>query len=224
MTLCAVILSSGAVSASPLTNYSAGKAVIDLNYSQGKLDNSGGKTDGSYNWSSSYDGKSKWDFSGTVGLGNRFALQYAQSSPESKTYNDFIGDYDFSYKLSTKEFNVFYQLNENVSAYTGFVQAKGSWNYSDTGEISTDMRKIWQVGIQGYKKIAPNLTGFASVGVGSGFTAYKIGLGYEVARNLEINAWYDYMKVKDMASRAYSKDYMEDATVKGMKYGITYKF
>ena len=44
MTLCAVILSSGAVSASPLTNYSAGKAVIDLNYSQGKLDNSGGKT------------------------------------------------------------------------------------------------------------------------------------------------------------------------------------
>ena len=224
VTLCLVVLLTSVAVASPLMDYSVGKAAIDLNYSRAKLDNSGAMVGGFYKWDNSYDGKGKWDFAGTIGLGKGFAFQYAQSSPQSKTYYDFIGDYDVNYKLCMTEFTVFYQLNPNISAYTGLVKAKGTWNYSTTGELSTDTKNIWQFGVQGYKKFDSKLTGFASAGVGRGFSAYKIGLGYEVVPNLEINAWYDYKKVKDMATQDSFISYSEDATVKGMKYGITYKF
>ena len=212
VTLFVSILLSGAAAASPLTDYSAGKVAIDASYSKPTVIN-----DEYVQGSFDRDGKGKWDFAGTFGLGNKFAIQYSQATLDVPIF------VVASTKMDTKKFNVLYQLNPNVSVYSGLVRATTTWSYYSGGNY-VDTRNIWQFGIEGHAKLADKLVGFASLGAGSGLETFNIGLGYEVAPNVEVNVGYGYNKIKDFTYINSTPGYKEDFTAKGMKYGVTFKF
>ena len=218
---CVSMLLTGVALASPLTDYSAGKVSIDVNYSKQGIDfNQEG-------WVQGFTKKGKWDFGGTFGLGNKFAVQYVQvdTGPNPTTTYDKDGNlrdgYTDSYKLHTQQFNVLYQLDKSFSVYTGIFRTNGTWtNYDLMKNYHSNTENIWQFGVLGYTKLADKLTGSASVGIGKNLNTYHIGLGYAFTPNLEFNIMYDYKKVKGL----YDEVGRYDITAKGMKYGITYKF
>ena len=214
-TFCVSMLLTGMASASPLTDYSAGKVSIDINYSKPGIDFNG-------YWEASFNKKANWDFAGTFGLGNKFALQYAQANTGSNPTSLYDGSYTDSYKLHAQQFNVLYQLDKNFSLYTGIIKVDGTYTYHASVESApSNTKNIWQFGVQGHTKLADKLTGFASLGIGKDLNTYNIGFGYEFAPNLEFNMMYDYKKVKKLADDAVPN---YDIAVKGLKYGITYKF
>lgn len=217
---CVSMLLTGMASASPLTDYSAGKVSIDINYSKQGIDYRDDEDNVSFNK------KGNWDFAGTFGLGNKFALQYAQANTGSTPTSVYVAYYDKyftdSYKLHTQQFNVLYQLDKNFSVYTGIVKVDGTYTIHDNNkDWPSNTKNIWQFGVQGHTKLADKLTGFASLGIGKDLNTYNIGFGYEFAPNLEFNMMYDYKKVKKLADDAVPN---YDIAVKGLKYGITYKF
>lgn len=212
-TLCASFLLTGAVVASPLTDYSQGNIAIDLYYSKPKFDEIRPLI------TLEYGKKSTWDCSGTFGLGNKLAFQYTQLSPETSPYIDAWAN--IVMRLKIQEFNVLYQVTPNMSVYSGLVKAQGAWWENTTGNyFPSNTRSLWQFGAQGYTKLAAKLIGFAAVGLGNGYNSYNIGIGYKIAQNLELNAVYDYKKVKHL------QDSIGEYGIhtQGMKYGITYKF
>lgn len=216
-TCCAALVVTGAASASPLTDYSAGKVAIDINYSNQSVDLNNPGLD-----PLSFNKKSNWDFAGTFGVGNKFAFQYIHANTDSNPISYVSGSdtYLHSYKLNTKQLNVLYQLDKNLSVYTGIARVDGT--DTDAGvNFPSNTKNIWQIGLVGTTKAADKLTGFAGVGVGKDLMTYTIGLGYEIAPQLEFNVIYDYKKVRGLRD-SVTDDY--SITAKGMKYGLTYKF
>lgn len=220
-TFCLSMLLTGVAAASPLTDYSPGKVSLDINYSKQGIDFKQGEAEQSFNK------KGNWDFAGTFGLGNKFAVQYAQANtgPNPTTTHDQAGNlrdgYTDSYKLHTQQFNILYQLDKSFSIYTGMFRVDGTWtNYDLAKNYQSNTKNLWQFGVLGHTKLADKLTGFAALGIGKSLNTYHVGLGYAFAPHLEFNIIYDYKKVKGL----YDEVGKYDITAKGMKYGITYKF
>lgn len=207
-TAMATMICSG-VSAAPLTDYSTGKTAIDLNVRNSDVEVNGG----------SLNKKANLDWGITTGLGNKFALQYNGYNAKSK--NTAIFDAAdgvtniVNVELKTQEFNVLYQIDKNISAYTGIVKLKESGSVNGI-HISGDNKSKVQLGLIGSTKIANKTTTYASFAVASDFTNWKLGVSQEIAPNLDFNVDYRRMKVKDIET--------DDVTVKGLGYGVTYKF
>jgi hypothetical protein len=198
----ATMICSG-VSAAPLTDYSEGKTAIDLTSRSSDLNDNG----------LSFDKKSNLDWGITTGLGNKFAIQYNGYNAKSKD-NGYINNLE----LKTQEFNVLYQIDKNISAYTGIVKSKANWSNGDTSNEKSNM----QFGLIGSTKIADKTTAYASVAVASDFTNWKIGVSQEIAPNLDFNVDYRRMQVKNLTGDMYTGS--DDITAKGLGYGVTYKF
>lgn len=209
ITICLLAFFTCSVSASPLTNYSAGNFSIDVNYSKPTMSND--------EHPNTYDcnGKGKWDYAATVGIGNKFAIQYSRANPTADE-----NSFGNKLKLTIKEYNLLYQLNPNVSVYAGIVSGSAEWY----GNLESAAKNRWQIGVQYYKPVADKLIGFASAAAGKDVQKYNIGLGYEFAPNLEMNVGYQYSKIKNFTGYYTDPTYVEDWTYKGMKYGVTYKF
>ena len=133
VTLCLCALLTSAVAASPLTDYSAGKVSIDASYSKPSMSNY------EYPNTNKCDGKGKWDYTATIGIGNKLAIQYSQANPTADETS--LGN---SMELNIKEYNLLYQLDPNFSVYTGIVRGSAKW-YGDTESAS---KNRWQIGIQ----------------------------------------------------------------------------
>jgi hypothetical protein len=193
----------GGVSAAPLTDYSEGKTAIDLTSRSSDINDNG----------SSLDKKSNLDWGITTGLGNKFAIQYNGYNAKSKD-----SSYIDGLELKTQEFNVLYQIDKNLSAYTGIVKSKADWSYGDTSNEKSNM----QFGLIGSTKIADKTTAYASVAVASDFTNWKVGVSQEIAPNVDFNVDYRRMEVKNLTGDTYNGS--DDITTKGLGYGVTYKF
>lgn len=167
----------------------------------------------------------------TTGLGNDFALQYNGYNPKSKdtvVYSDPTETDSMNIKLKTQELNVLYKLDKNISAYAGLVRLKATANQTvDVSGISTgssdssDTKNKIQFGLVGSTKIADKTTAYASVGVASDFTNWKIGLSQEIAPNVEFNVDYRSLKAKSLAINNIGD---VDVTAKGVGFGVSYKF
>jgi hypothetical protein len=206
----AAMLTAGVASASPLTDYSLGKASVDLTYRHAKQTmTDGGKTD--------FDSKYNPEVGVTVGLGNNFAFQYNGSYYESKDTS--FGPLSAKTKIQSNEYNVLYKLDKNISAYAGVDRVQGKLGINGLwADSESDNR--WQVGLVGSTELAKNLTAYAKVGAGDDLTRWGIGVGYQFAPGLEFNV--DYMETK-VDNFAY-KGYKADGKAKGLGLGVTYKF
>jgi len=230
--IIAILALTGVCSASPLMNYSKGKASIDLTIRPGYVNifTSVG--------SSETKDADKNNFEGTItyGLGHNIALQYRNTTGNSETFPITVfglTNNNARSTLNAQEFNILYKLNKNVAVYLGWVQAKvgqpaGEYNIS-TGiaRLFDDYAKKndYQVGLVGTKKLGPKLTGYASAATGKYITNYEIGIGYEVAKNVEFNLGYKNTKYKDFAVSNHGLLlFTYDYQIKGLAYGLTYKF
>lgn len=207
--LCVVLCSlmtAGVTLASPLTDYSAGKVALDVNWTPNT------KLEGSTAFGSeSFDGKNgNFDFGLTAGLGNKWAIQYRYANPVSKDFASYhVG-------LRSQEVNLLYQLNNNLSAFIGWHQAKISTNFP----VAADNRNSWQIGLIGTTEIAKKTSLYGIVGAGSGLFSAEAGVAYAFDKSLDLNLFYRYKRVDSL--KVYSEEI--DTTAKGFGLGITYKF
>ena len=208
MMLCSV------AAASPLMDYSAGKAAIDvsvypsldfhLTNNQG-YDQSPGGVSGNIDWGL------------TAGLGNKFAVQYRQFNPKTVTYN---GSLHEIVKLDTQELNGLYKLDKNLAGFVGYHQAKNV-DYTWGNSLTSFGKNTMQVGLVGTTPIGDKFSLFGTVGVGSGLTNFEVGVAYAVTPNLDLNVLYRDLRVNGVKFNAGVECKNE---VKGFGYGLTYKF
>ena len=203
-------------SASPLTDYSQGKVAIDISVRPSndiKESNLG-----------NFDGKTSYEYGLAVGLGNNFAVQYKNYNPQSKDVALF--GTTANGKLDTQEFNVLYKVDKNLTVFTGITQAKSIYNINGVGTFTGETKSNWQVGVTGQTSLGDKVTGYATIAAGQDTSAYKIGASYAIDKNLDFDVFYGqnkYNKVKynsDLGSAIADANY----TVKGIGYGVTYKF
>lgn len=210
----ATMMSASIVSASPLTDYSLGKASVDITYRNTQF--TGKDSTGSQD----YDSKYNLDFGTTIGLGKDFAFQYNNYNAKSKdTSISGIPGYKVTYK--SQEFNVLYKLQKNVAVYTGINQVSGSFT-TPTNDYDTKTYDRWQLGLVGTTKLADKLTGYATVAAGDKITKWGVGVGYEFAPHMEFNVDYTSIKADDVEFS--DVNYKSDNTAKGLGFGVTYKF
>lgn len=206
--------------AAPMNDFSQGKVAVDISARPSgdiEVSDNGGST--------TYDGKTSWEYGVTVGLGNNFAFGYKNLDSKSKDYN-FISPNDNG-KVKTNEFNILYKANENFTVFTGVNTVKSVYEVAGI-ELEGDSNTNWQVGVTGQAPIGERLTGYATVAAGKDSNAWKIGASYAIDKTLDFNLFYaanKYKNVKynDIISNLYVDD-KADYTIKGMGYGITYKF
>lgn len=199
-----LVLMSGVCAASPLTDYSQGKAAIDIDfYPSGDMDLNG----------KGFDGKSS-NMAGsvTVGIGNDFAVQYRQSDWEASLA-------PYKAKINTQQFNLLYKVNKNVSAFAGFSKTSLGRLVED-GELKGPNQTDWQVGLIGSKQIAKKTTAYALAAMGSDIRNWEVGVSYAFAKNVEFNVMYRDFRADNLAWGGHSVD----AEVKGIGYGLTFKF
>lgn len=229
LTSALVLGISSACFASPLSDYSQGKIALDINARPSmdlKVSAQGesGELDGN---------NTNLDLGLTAGLGNKWAIQYRNSTANSK---DFSGDvYDIGVnahtQLKAQELNALYQFNKNVSGFVGLTKAsakvKGSIAVDgDTysGEISGKDTNGYQVGVIGTNKIADKTNAYGIISAGNKITNYEIGVSYDVAKDTELNLFYRDTKYKDLRLND-GADFPEfDYQAKGVGYGLTLKF
>lgn len=232
-----IMFVSGIGFASPLTDYSAGKVAIDLDWRNTQVD-------GNYSLNSStttanvdklnLDKKYSLDGSITVGLGSKFAFQYNNFRPsgtgETWLNLDVIGldlsdDLTLRTRLSTQQYNVLYQINNNFAVYTGVFRAKGEFDGHLNGFLSMDVdaavkRDIWQLGLVGSTKLDDKITLYGILGGGKDLMNWAAGLSYEVTPDTEINLSYRKLKVDDFTAG----NARMDGEASGFGLGVTYKF
>jgi predicted porin len=240
--------------ASPLTDYSKGKAALDLNYRvspdyDASLGVKGTDLD---TGKVGFDGDSNVEWGFTYGIGNNWALQYRQATPTGNLAIPFGGIYEpqsttalskslasegpeiptlnFESKTRVEEYNVLYKLDKNFSLFTGIVRANPSVKvgYSpivDHFAIQGDDKNIWQFGVVAVKPLNKDFTTYGIASFGSDYRNWEVGLGYKVAKDIDFNVNYRDMKVDDMKLVGIvGPDLTTDSEVKGWGFGVTYNF
>lgn len=132
-------------------------------------------------------------------------------------------------KFSTNEFNVLYKVDKNIAVFVGYVNAKGEMSFSDYPQLNftTKTKNLWQVGVVGSTPMGEKTTLWASVAAGgSSLLNWEIGVGYEMAPNLELNVNYREVKASDFTGTSADGTAItaKDLKAKGLGFGITYKF
>lgn len=240
--------------ASPLTDYSKGKAALDINYrvSPDYDFEAGVKGTEFQTGKVAFDGDSNIEWGFTYGIGNNWALQYRQATPkgtlaiplcrndvrqvasskiESKDYEGpEIPTLNFESKTRVEEYNVLYKLDKNFSAFTGIVRANPSVKASfspivDHLAIQGDDKNIWQFGVVAVKPLNKDFTTYGIASFGSDYRNWEVGLGYKVAKDIDFNVNYRDMKVEDMKlANILGANVSTDTEVKGWGFGVSYNF
>lgn len=199
--LCSLLL-TGVAFAAPLTDYSKGKTALEINWLP-TLDGEAAIGSGTL----TLDGKKgNIDWSVTTGLGGKFALQYRQFNPETKSYPWGYGGID------TQELNLLYRLDKGLSAFAGLHRAKIGSPFNGPAQNTL------QVGLLGTKTLGPKYQLYGIVGFGKNLFNGEAGLAYELAQNTQFNLFYRYKKVDGL------EPYDINTVVKGPGMGFTYKF
>lgn len=238
VTLFLFALSSVAF-ASPLTDYSKGNWALDLNYRvNNSYDASADVTGTDFSTGKQkLDGKNNLELGLTFSLGNNLALQYRQANPKgdwsyTDTYeNEYSRSVGVEAKTRVEEYNVLYKVNKNLSAFTGYVNAKPSASLSAIdGEenigvsLTGHNKNIWQVGLMGTVPIKDKLTAYGIAAVGNDYHNLEAGVGYQITKDLDFNVNYRILKVEKMDVANYDGYTLTtDTKVKGWGFGLTQK-
>lgn len=214
ITACLTLTASAAM-ASPLTDYSKGNVSIDLNYRN--TQNSANYGGNSFDWPKKYN----LEPSITIGLGNNFAFQYRNVNSKSGNVDLTGMGYTENHKLALDEFNILYRLSANVSAFAGYVSTKETYNNAYTPMFMGTGRNFLQLGLVGSVPLTNKVTAYGVLGAGDNYVNYELGLSYAFTKNFEFNVDYRNLKVKNFEVTSSDR---EDVNVKGLGFGVTYKF
>ncbi len=188
------VLFTSTAFASPLAKLEAGKGNIDASVSISPRMKAQGVD---------LDGKTRYRFGATYGIGDRIGLDYLYAANAGDKYDS---------SVKSHQINLMYEINPYVTAFGGFVLNKLKMNgYGD------DNTNGYQLGLQGKYGIADKSTAWAKFGYGNTITQYELGVGYELAKNWEANVFYNDTKYKD-----FSHDMA--VNTHSINIGATYKF
>jgi opacity protein-like surface antigen len=215
-----LVLTTTTSFASPLVDYSEGKVAIDIAFQAPKITDSNDVVGST----GAMDGKNVTSFGITAGLGNKWAIQYKQVSPKSKDQTvDLLGtSLVYHEKLDSKEVNALYRLDKNISALVGIGQVKGNYYDNTSSNDNTDKKNILQVGFVGSVPVADKTNAYATAIFGKDLTSWTLGLSYALDQNIDMNLFYGYNKYENISWQNTAGQ--SDFTVKGVGYGVTYKF
>lgn len=175
--------------ASPLQDFSPGHMAIDVNW---KPDSFRG-------------GKNNWEFSGTAGLNNHWAVNYRQIS-FNPTYEG------RNLYTNNKELNLIYKINPSIQLYAGYSLTKGH----ETGSGNDlPQKNLVQGGIIGMKSIGHGTILFGNVGGSNHSANIEFGLSHQIQKNLEVTATYRHLEFRE------ASNLQED--FRGFGIGFTYK-
>jgi opacity protein-like surface antigen len=201
--LLCTFMFAGVTTASPLTDYSAGKVALDVNWTPNNDIEANGY---------SIDGKNaNFDYGLTAGLGNKWAIQYRYFNPVSKDYGNYHAG------VRSQEVNLLYQLDKNLSAFAGWHQAKITTNAPG---FTLDNKSTWQVGLIGTTALSNKTSLYGIVGAGGSLFSAEAGFAYALNKDLDVNLFYRYKRIDDLKVN----DYELDTTTKGFGLGLTYRF
>ena len=225
LTVLLVVALSSVAMASPLNDFSKGKASLDINYrSNADFDVNPGINGLGKLGDIAFDSNSNLEWGFTYGVGNNWALQYRQATPKgtlglfnatstqrelTKISSDGITAINVNLEAKTKveEYNILYKMDKNFTAFTGLVKASPSvklgvgidpYGSGDLAIVGHD-KNIWQFGLQAVAPIADKFTGYGIVGFGKDYRNLEAGVGYEVSKDIELNVNYRDMKIKNMS-------------------------
>lgn len=207
--LAAIVLASLCVvsvaGATPMTEFKKGDLQIDVGGWQ-----HGGKFDKIGATGENLSGDSKIGFVGTAtyAIADKWGVQY---SYHDLTTGNLDNGYD-NYHVGgyQNELNVLYSFDPKAAAYVG-------WDYLH-GNVASQTRKnnVVQVGIVAKTPLTNKLDLYGNFALGTKSTLLgEAGLGYNLAKNLDLNFGYRYLKT-EYSSNEYS--------IKGFFMGVSGRF
>lgn len=252
LALAIVFALSSVAMASPLTDYSKGKAALDVTYRiSPDFDANPGINGIGKLGEVAFDGDNNFEWSFTYGIGNNWALQYRQAAskgklglinevgaePQAYASEGASGDFlnvGLQAKTKVEEYNALYKLNKNISLFTGVVKAapsvKANVNASIEGEsFSGDLaiaghdKNIWQFGLQAVAPFANKFTGYGITSFGKDYRNWEVGLGYQISKDVELNVNYRDFKVDDMTMVGLNVPAGEGQTIGDVTSDVRYK-
>lgn len=208
LTLGIMFILCSAAWAAPVTDLEQGKIAIDLSATKPQVDAEKGTK-----WS--FDKKTNWDAGLTVGISNKWGVQYKhqKNDTDNKQFGEVFGKFDGK----VQEFNVLYEFNPNLVGFAGVNKLSGSF----LGQNIESSNK-WQVGLTGVTKLGGKLSGWATLAAGKNNVTYEVGLAQALSKTWDLNLFYRHKKFNDM--KISGTDQNVDVTVAGFGLGITAKF
>ena len=210
----AINAANSAVLASPLKDYDAGKAQIELGINIApKLEVD--------RFNPNLDEKKRMYAGATVGLGNNLAVQYRYMNNRGTDSRYFGGTAQAELKIH--ELDLHYKVIDNLSAFLGYNVAKykaGIYNipisamYTYTGTVDGTKRTA-VVGVQYVQPLGSRADVFARLGVGSKTWQGEIGASYNLVAGLDFDLAYRYNHYKLSGIKTDAK---------GLYTGLSYKF
>jgi len=194
--------------ASPLMDYSPGKTALDFSvHSNTQLDVSSFKAH-----SSSIP--IEWGI--TVGLDGKFALQYQQFSLMTNQGDPTSQGSLRPASQNFKEMNLLYKIDKNLSVFVGAL--RHTYHTTDGYyDWTAPTVNAFQGGLVGVAELGNGFSAYGVVAAGTkSARKYEVGLSYAILPELDIDVYYKDQKV--LLSNP------DCNRVKGMGYGITYKF
>ncbi|MBP2655099.1 MAG: hypothetical protein H6Q73_2668 [Firmicutes bacterium] len=216
-----IMMNSSTLMASPLMDYSAGATSVDF-----MLRSSADFTVERGTSSKTFAGDNVYDLTVTKSIGHKLAVQYAAYNPQTTIERAVISSYSNQFTLQNKEFNLLYKVNNNIALFAGLSDNKLKFD-GDPGpgitHYAAETKKIWQYGLSGKQKLGGKVSLYEVGALGKNLTAWKVGLGYKLTKDVEFNVDYRYLQVDKLTIPAFAA-YKFDATVKGVGAGLTVKF
>lgn len=218
LTIALLLLLTNSVFAAPIADFACGKTSIDLGITQQKLETA----NSFWNYTpNKWDEKYNFDFATTIGLGEKFALQYKYQDidatmPDRKINSDM------------QALNLLYRIDNTLHAFVGAQRLSGNISVTDLGFGRVGIRDTTrlQVGITGMTKLSEKLNGWATVAAGNDIKSFEAGIGYPLSKDVDINLFYRYLKIEDFELDSGILDSLGvkfKAEKKGFGLGVTLK-
>lgn len=197
------------VLASPVTDFSSDKTLLDIGVTNSKLKTS--DSDGS----TTTDSKSNIDFAITHVLGKDSGDGLAFQYKYQKVNNDAFG---INVKGDIQQLNIIKKLNNNLNAFVGAARLSGKV----AGIVDIKDTTEFQIGLTGHTQLSDKITGWATIAGGSDFSTYEIGVANKLSEVADLNLFYRYIKFSDLKFEG-APGYNFKAETKGVGLGVTFK-
>lgn len=176
----ALLLMGGVSQASPLADFSCGRAAADLVWQL-----------------HTFEGDRAFAGGITVGLGGKWAIGYRQLDYD---VNGSAGDW----RTSNREINLIHKLDENIQLYAGYARTRGNGLH---GSPDLAVKKVAQFGAILSKRLGDRTVAYAILGGGDNLTSIEFGLSRQLNPGLELTVTYRHLTVEKVGSNQAKENY-----------------
>lgn len=116
--------------------------------------------------------------------------------------------------FTSNEIGVAYKVQKNLFATVAYENVK-----ADVVNVNSQTKNLLVVGVTGIVPVADKVNAYGKVAFGKDVQKYAVGVTYDLAKNTMLTVEYADKQYKD-----FSQLRAEKTTIKGVSYGLVYKF